>query len=127
MSLRSRTITMTVKKKTGEVFDAVLNAPGKMMPDAKKNPDGWWSFTASRGPAKLKFRENRQLGILDHTFEDPEAKWDVPMRVVSSGETSEIVVTLVKPENLTDDQFDERVVEIQGIMNSMKDIIEQQA
>lgn len=127
MSLRSRTITMTVKRKTGEVFDAVLDAPAKMMPDAKKDPDGWWSFTASRGPARLKFNENKQLGILDHTFVDAQARWNVPMRIISSGETSEIVVTLVKPKNLTDEQFDERSVEIQDIMNSMKEIIEKKS
>jgi len=122
--MRSTTITMTVNKKTGDVFDAILNVPSKLMPDAKKNQDGWWSFTASRGPAKLKFKENKQLGILDHVFVDTEAKWNVPMRVVPSGETSEIIVTLVKPENLTDKQFDERMLEVQNMMNSMKEIIE---
>ncbi|MDX1595894.1 MAG: hypothetical protein R3327_03035 [Nitrosopumilaceae archaeon] len=122
--MKSRTITMTVNKKTGDVFDAILNVPPKIMPDAKKNEDGWWSFTAQRGPAKLKFKENRQLGILDHVFIDQEAKWDVPMRVVSSGETSEIIVTLVKPNNLTDKQFDERAIEVENMMNTMKEIIE---
>lgn len=122
--MRSRTITMTVNKKTGEVFDAILNVPGKLMPDAKKTQDGWWSFTASTGPARLKFKENKQLGILDHVFVDTEAKWDVPMRVVPSGETSEVIVTLIKPENLTDRQFDERMHEVEGIMNGMKEIIE---
>jgi hypothetical protein len=47
------------------------------------------------------------------------------MRVVPSGETSEIIVTLVKPENLTDKQFDERMLEVQNMMNSMKEIIEE--
>ena len=122
--MRSRTITMTVKKKTGDVFDAILNVPPKIMPDAKKSEDGWWSFTAQRGPARLKFKENKQLGILDHVFIDQEAKWDIPMRVVSSGETSEIIVTLVKPKNLTDEQFDERAIEVESMMNGMKEIIE---
>ena len=31
---------MTVKKKTGDAFDAILQAPPKMMPDAKMNSDG---------------------------------------------------------------------------------------
>ena len=46
---RSRTITMTVKKKTGDAFDAILNMPSKMMPDAKINDSGWWSFTGPHG------------------------------------------------------------------------------
>ena len=40
---RSRTITITVKKKTGDAFDAILQLPPKMMPDAKFD-GGWWSF-----------------------------------------------------------------------------------
>lgn len=115
---------MTVNKKTGEVFDAILNVPPKIMPNAKKNSDGWWSFTASKGPAKLKFKENKQLGVLDHVFVDQEAKWDIPMRVVPSGKTSEVIVTLVKPKILTDKQFDDRMTEVEAIMTSMKEILE---
>ena len=33
--VRSRTISVTVEKKTGDAFDAILNIPPKMMPDAK--------------------------------------------------------------------------------------------
>ena len=115
---------MTVKRKTGEVFDAILNSPPKMMPDAKIDSDGWWSFTSPWGPSKLKFNENKQLGLLDHVFVEPKSKWNVPMRIVPSGETSEIIVTLVKPESLTDEQFDERMMTIEEMMTAMKHIIE---
>ena len=103
---------MTVKKKTGDAFDAILQVPPKMMPDAQKNDDGWWSFTGPFGKAKLKFNENKSLGILDHQYVDETSSWDVPMRVVSNGDYSEVVVTLNKPDELTDSQFDERVSEI---------------
>ena len=36
-----------------------------MMPDAKLNDDGWWSFTGPHGKSKLKFNDNKLLGILD--------------------------------------------------------------
>ena len=48
MAKKSRTITFTVNKKTGEVFDAILNIPPKMFPDAVKNSDGWWMFQGDR-------------------------------------------------------------------------------
>ena len=121
---RSRTITITVKKTTGEAFDAILQVPPKMMPDAKLNDDGWWSFTGPHGSSKLKFNENKSLGILDHRYIDEESVWDVPMRVVPSGDFSEIVITLNKPEELTDDQFDQRMSEIGEMVVSMKNIIE---
>lgn len=125
MNIQSRTITFTVNRKTAEAFDAILNMPPKMMPDAIKNTDGWWSFTTPWGPAKLRFNEDRRLGILDHQFIDNDAKWDVPMRVVSKGDDSEVITTIIKPESISDETFDERMKEIEKIMLSMKQVIEQ--
>lgn len=126
MDIHSRTITFSVNRKTAETFDAILNIPPKMMPDAIKSNDGWWSFTTLRGPAKLKFNENRQLGILDYQFIDNEAKWNVPMRVISNGNDSSVITTIIKPDGISDQSFDERMIEIEKIMESMKQIIERQ-
>jgi len=125
--IHSRTISINVKKKTGDTFDAILQIPPKMMPDAKINNDGWWSFTGPFGKAKLKFNENKSLGVLDHQYIDETSTWNVPMKVVSSGDSSEIVITLNKPGTLTDAQFDERVTEIIEMFNNMKKIIESDA
>ncbi len=122
--VRSRTIILSVSRKTGDVFDAILESPSKMMPDAKKNPDGSWSFSTPRGMANLKFNHNKTLGILDHLYVDDETSWEVPMRVASSGEDSEVIVTLVKPAILTNDQFDERMKEIEILFDNLKKIIE---
>jgi len=124
---RSRTISITVKKKTGDAFDAILKIPPKMMPDARINDSGWWSFTGPHGKSMLKFNENKSLGILDHQYVDEESKWDVPMRVVSNGNVSEVVITLNKPDEISDVQFDQRMEELDDIFNSMKNIIESES
>ena len=124
---RSRTISINVKKKTGDAFDAILQIPPKMMPDAKMNDDGWWSFTGPHGKSRLKFDENKSQGILDHQYVDEESSWNVPMRVVSSGDSSEVVITLNKPDELTDEQFDQRVSEIIEMFDTMKNILESDA
>ena len=124
---RSRTIAITVEKKTGDAFDAILKIPPKMMPDAQLNDSGWWSFTGPYGKSMLKFNENKSLGILDHQYVDEESSWDVPMRVVSNGDVSEVLITLNKPDEITDEQFDLRVDEISTMFNSMKNIIESES
>ena len=121
---RSRTLSFTVKRKTGETFDAILNSPSQIMPDAKKSKDGWWSFTTPRGTAKLKFNENKTFGILDHLYVDEESKWNIPMRVVPSGDESEIIITLIKPDEITDEQFNERMNEIGQVFQNLKELIE---
>ncbi|MCV0373575.1 MAG: hypothetical protein K5793_08500 [Nitrosarchaeum sp.] len=121
---RSRTLSFTVKRRTGDTFDAILNSPAKMMSDAVKSDDGWWMFSTPRGPAKLKFNENRSFGILDCVYIDEESKWDVPMRVVPSAEESEIMITLIKPENISDEQFNQRMDEIGQAFSNLKSLIE---
>lgn len=122
--IRSRTISITVNKKIGDAFDAILQVPPKMMPGAKLNDDGWWSFNGPHGKSRLKFNENKSLGILDHKFIDEESTWNVPMRVVASGDFSEIIITLNKPDELTDNQFDHRMAEMEEMVVTMKKIIE---
>ena len=124
---RSRTISIIVRKKTGDAFDAILQIPPKMMPDAKMNDDGWWYFTGLHGKARLKFNENKSLGTLDHLYIDEESSWNVPMRVVSSGDFSEVVITLNKPDELSDERFDQRISEIGEMVVTMKNIIESDA
>ena len=121
---RSRTLSITVAKKTGDAFDAILSMPPKMMPDAKINDAGWWSFTGPYGKSKLKFNENRSFGILDHQYIDEESSWNIPMRVVSNGDISEVIITLNKPDEISDEQFNHRMDEIGEMFNSMKNIIE---
>ncbi len=123
--MESYTITFSVNRKTADVFDAILKCPQKMMPDAKQDSSGWWSFATERGPAKLKFYENKELGILDHQFVDNDARWDVPMRVVSKGDDSAVIITLFKPPHFSDQLFDDRMKEMEKIMENMKQIIEQ--
>ena len=124
---RSRTIAITVEKKTGDAFDAILKIPPKMMPDAQLNDSGWWSFTGPYGKSMLKFNENKSLGILDHQYVDEKSSWNIPMRVVSNGDVSEVLITLNKPDEITDEQFDLRVEEISAMFNSMKNIIESES
>jgi len=122
--VRSRTISISVKRKTGDTFDAILGCPKKMMSDAKIGGDGWWSFSTPRGNAKLKFQEDKSLGILDHVFIDSEAAWNNSMRVIPRGAESEIIITLTKPHELSDEQFNERMLEMEQALGNMKKIIE---
>lgn len=121
---RSRTLSISVKKKTGDTFDAILNIPPKMTYDAKIDDNGWWSFTGPHGKSYLKFNEYKPPGILDHQFIDEKSTWNVPMQVITSGDYSEILITLNKPDELNDKQFDQRISEMGEMIIVMKNIIE---
>ena len=108
----------------GDTFDSILELFPQFMPDAKINSDGWWYFIGPYGKSKVKFNQNKSLGILDHVYVDEESSWQIPMRVISNGDFSEVVIILKKPEQLTDIQFDERVEKINKLATSMKKILE---
>ena len=46
------------------------------------------------------------------------------MRIIPNGDFSEVVITLKKPEQLSDFQFNQRVSKINKIILSMKKILE---
>lgn len=122
--IRTRTISMDVNRMMGDTFDSILALFPKIVPDAKINSDGWWSFIGPYGKSKVKFNQNKSLGILDHEYVDEESSWKIPMRVIPNGDVSEVVIILKKPEQLTDTQFDERVEKVNELATSMKKILE---
>jgi hypothetical protein len=115
---------MGVNKMVGDTFDSLVELFPKLVPDAKINSDGWWYFIGPYGKSKVKFNQNKSLGILDHEYVDEESSWNTSMRIIPNGNFSEIKIILKKPEQLTDFQFDQRVQKINEIATSMKRILE---
>ena len=122
--IRTRTISIEVNKIVGDTFDSILELFPKIMPDAKINSDGWWSFIGPYGKSKVKFNQNKSLGTLDHQYIDEESSWHIPIRIIPNGDFSEVVITLKKPKELSDFQFDQRVSKINKIVISMKNMLE---
>ena len=121
---RTRVISIEVNKMTGDTFDIIIEMFPKLIPDAKINSDGWWSFIGPYGKSKVKFNQNKSLGILDHQYIDEDSSWNIPMRIIPNGDFSEVVIILKKPESLTDFQFNERVEKINKLVTSMKKTLE---
>ena len=115
---------MSVNRMVGDTFDSIIELFPKFIPDAKINSDGWWSFTGPYGKSKIKFNQNKSLGILDHEYVDEESSWNTSVRIIPSGSFSEVKIILKKPEQLTDFQFDQRVEKINKLAISMKKILE---
>ena len=47
------------------------------------------------------------------------------MRVVANGEDSAIIITLIKPASVSDQIFDERLKELEYVMQNMKQILDE--
>ena len=122
--IRTRIISVGVNKMVGDTFDSIVELFPKLLPDAKINSDGWWSFVGPYGKSKVKFNQNKSLGMLDHVYVDEESSWNNSIRIIPNGNFSEVKIILKKPEQLTDFQFDQRVEKISELITSMKTILE---
>ena len=121
---RTRTISLNVNKIAGDAFDAIVELFPRIMPDAQLNSEGWWYFIGPYGKSKIKFNQNKSLGILDHDYVDEVSSWHTSMRIIPNGNFSEVKIILKKPEQLTDFQFNQRVKKISKLATSMKHILE---
>lgn len=93
-------------------FEDVKNLEiGGAISNIDKDIDDWYTFKhVVAGSARLKIVANdNQLGILDHLFEGGGLSWTVYVRVIDNGYGSTTTWTFLRPDGLTDAQFEEQL------------------
>lgn len=94
------------------------------MKSVKRAVDGWYDTETRQGKGQLKMMSNRELGILDHLWRDPQASWTVPARVVPNGSGSTFLMTFFQPPALNDATFDAAAKEVDTELAKLKEILE---
>jgi hypothetical protein len=75
---------------------------------------GEWVADAPAGTVRIRFVPRNDLGVIDHDVLLPGGETvHVPLRVIANGSGSEVVLTLLRLPNMTDERFeaDARCVE----------------
>lgn len=68
--------------------------------------DGEWVAETQQGSMKVSFSERNAYGVLDHwVFPKSGAQIYVPLRVVANGNGCELILTLFRQPEMTDDKF----------------------
>jgi hypothetical protein len=87
--------------------------------------DGEWIADAPAGRVKIRFAERNELGVLDHdVISESGVTIHVPLRVVPNGSGSEVVFTLVRERNVSDDEFAEDARWVEKDLNALKRLVE---
>ena len=84
-----------------------------------------WIVETAQGPAKISFAPKNDLGVLDHYVTvAPSVEIYVPIRVIPNGSGSEVILTLFRLPEMTDETYanDQKMVERD--LNSLKQILE---
>ena len=95
-----------------DFFEDVKNLElGGAISNMVKDTNDWYTFNhIVAGSARLKIAAiDRQLGILDHLFEGGGLSWIVYVRIIDNGYGSTTTWTFLRPDGLTDAQFEEQL------------------
>ena len=87
--------------------------------------DGEWVAQSPLGRVTVEFVHDNNLGVLDHIVTLPSgAKLTNPMRVISNGDGSEILFTLIQHQDMSDQQFQEDAELVLSDLHTLQRLLE---
>jgi hypothetical protein len=121
---------LTVNKPANQVFDFFSNVKnmeiGGAIKSVIKSEGDWWQFDHTvAGKGKMKVTPVSEFGILDHEFVGAGLEWKVYVRVVPNEEGSTTTWTFMRPDGLTDGQFQEQLKGFDLEINNWKKYLEE--
>ncbi|MCG6167674.1 SRPBCC family protein [Leptospira sp. FAT2] len=91
----------------------------------RPGPNEEWIIEAPQGTLKAIFTPKNPYGILDHTVILNETdRIANPLRILPNGEGSEILFTLFKTPNMTQEKFEEDAAWVKKDLNELKALLE---
>ncbi|MGH9952131.1 MAG: hypothetical protein ACRD5J_10920 [Nitrososphaeraceae archaeon] len=121
---------LTVNNPVNQVFDFFSNIKnmeiGGAIKSVTKGEGDWWQFDHTvAGKGKMRVTPVSDFGILDHEFVGAGLEWKVYVRVVPNEEGSTTTWTFMRPDGLTDEQFQEQLKGFDLEINNWKKYLEE--
>ena len=128
--MKSRTLTISIASPPTQVYAFASNPENlprwaTAFCKSVSNVDGEWIIETAVGPMGLRFCEENEFGVLDHTVRLPDGTEVLsPMRVLPNGEGSEVIFTLFHRPDVTEEQFAEDAKLVEQDLNTLKRVLE---
>ena len=126
----TRIISVSIARSPREVYAFVSN-PANLprwasgIGSSIEQIKGEWIAQTPNGPVKVRFAPRNDLGVLDHYVTvAPGVEIYIPMRVVPNGSGSELIFTLFRQPDMTDEKFREDADWVLRDLTRLKDIFE---
>lgn len=88
-----------------------------------KKQDGEWIAETPNGAMKVAFTEWNKFGILDHLVFGPKGTFYVSMRIIPNGQGSELVFTLFRAPEMTDEDLNRDVEWVKKDLNEVRNLL----
>ena len=110
MSWQARHLSIAIERSSDEVYDFIsqpqnlpLWASGL---GAVRFTNEEWIAHGGNGDMRLRFAERNRYGVLDHWLTTADsAEIYVPLRVIANGSGCELILSLLRQPDMTDEKF----------------------
>jgi uncharacterized membrane protein len=130
MTFMAKHISVSIERSAAQVYEFASNPEnlpqwaGGLSGSIKKVDDEWIA-EAPMGRVKVEFAEKNKFGILDHDVTlSSGAKFYNPMRVFPNNDGSEVVFTLYRRPEMTDQNFVEDAESVERDLKKLKSLLE---
>src|SRR3990172_12904197 len=132
MTFKSQHISVSIDRPANEVYEFASNpenlpkwAAG--LSGSIKNVNGDWIAESPMGRVKVAFADRNNFGILDHDVTLPSGeKVYNPMRVFPNNDGSELLFTLYRRPDMSDQMFAENVKAVTRDLERLRTLLEKE-
>jgi hypothetical protein len=129
---QSRNLSVSINRDAEDVYDFV-SVPENFRRWASglgrslKKVNGEWVAETPEGPVKIRFSERNELGVLDHWVSPkPGVEIYIPMRVIPNGRGCELIFTLFRVADMSEEKFVADAEWVMRDLTSLKNLLESQ-
>jgi hypothetical protein len=125
-----RHISVSIDRPPGDVYAFVsdpVNLPkwATGLGGSIRNVKDEWIAKSPIGTIKIRFAEKNRFGVLDHeVILESGAAVSNPMRVIANGNGSEMIFTLIRQADVSEEQFDADTRWVEKDLHILKDLLE---
>lgn len=129
-TLHARHISVSIQRAPREVYEFAAdpdNLPkwATGLAAGIRKVGGEWLADSPLGRVKIRFAERNAFGVLDHdVILESGARFHNPMRVVPNGSGSEVIFTLFRQPEASDEKFEEDARWVEKDLNALKRLLE---
>lgn len=131
MTFQSQHISVSSNRPANQVYEFAANPQNLPrwavgLSGSIQNIDGDWIAESPMGRVKVSFAEPNRHGVLDHEVTLPSgATVYNPMRVFPNNDGSEVVFTLYRRPDMSDQQFAEDAQAVASDLQQLQRLLEQ--